>query len=406
MIGQKIDYFIPYFVGFILISILFFPGIQLWGMPGIQIVDLCIPFVGLILIVKRKAIQWSFYFTFILVFSAYILITIYLNDRMNSLRDYFELYKFFKYLIIVLLVLLLDASLFLQKWIKPLFIALIFFNMLHYFNVFHFNVFLETYYDGGLNITLFGKDSLGNPATKRMAGIIGNPNNNAVLFSFFAIYFFPFKLERKKMIWFFIALLMVFLCQSKTTFLVLIALFIALFVFKLVQWTIKQWLLFLGLIVVMLLLSWGPSSNWGETGIYTETIFSGDVIATNSAKGRIEVWKYLGEMILNKPVFGHGPNKDFFYDNKLYSENEYVLYAWRYGFIGLVGYLLIYFIPFRQTFPKENPASKYMILIATLMLTTALTNNPFTERNILIIFAFSVGILLNISNQYKLKRKH
>lgn len=403
MIGQKIEHFISYFIGFLLISILFFPEIKLSGLPAFQIVDLCIPLMVLLLIVKRNVIKWSFYYTFILLFAVYVLVTMYANDRMSNMRDYFELYKFFKYLVVVLLVLFLDASMFLQKWIKPLFIALIVVNMIHYFNLFQFNIFLENYYDGGLNISQFGKDTLGNPATKRMAGIIGNPNSNAILFSFFAIYFFPFYFEKKKMIWFFVALLMVFLCQSKTTFLVLIAIFIALIIFRLVQWTIKQWLIFSGMILLMLILSWGPSSSWGETGVYTETVFNGNLAETNSAGGRLEIWEYLGNMILNKPIFGHGPNKDFFYDNKIYSENEYVLYAWRYGFIGLIAYLLIYFIPFKQTFSKENPASKYMILLSALMLATALTNNPFTEKNILIIFAFSVGILLNISNQHKLK---
>lgn len=402
-IGQKIDCFIPYFVGFILISILFLPDIQLPSIPGIQIVDICIPFIVLILFIKRNRIKWSSYFTFILLFAVYVLITIFINDRLGSVRDYFELYKFFKYLAILLLVLLLDTSLFLQKWITPLFISLVVVNMLHYFDIFNFNHFLERYYDGGLNISFFGKDTLGNPATKRMAGIIGNPNNNAVLFSFFAIYFFPFFFERKKLIWFLIALLMVFLCQSKTTFLVLGAFFIAIFIFRLVTWTLKQWFIFSGSILIMLFFSWTSSSNGFETGVYTETIFTGDVVETNSAKGRLEIWSYLGEMILNKPVFGHGPNKDFFYENKIYSENEYVLYAWRYGFIGLFCYLLIYLIPFIQTRSKENPASKYMIMIVALMLTTALTNNPFTERNILIIFAFSIGVLLNISNQHKLK---
>jgi O-antigen ligase len=122
-------------------------------------------------------------------------------------------------------------------------------------------------------------------------------------------------------------------------------------------------------------------------------MFNGVALESQSAMGRLEAWRFLGKMILEKPVFGHGPNKDFFYENRIYSENEYVLYAWRYGIVGLTGFILLFLIPLKKAWKsREKFTSALLILVVVLLTVTALTNNPFTERTILVFFALILAV--------------
>jgi O-antigen ligase len=96
-------------------------------------------------------------------------------------------------------------------------------------------------------------------------------------------------------------------------------------------------------------------------------------------------------MILEEPLFGHGPYKEFFYQNKIYSENEYILMTWRYGLFGLLIYLSIFLIPFKKLVASMNEISLKGSLMLIMMLVSALTNNPLTERNIEVLFCLGLA---------------
>ena len=399
MNGVKINY-VNCLAGILLISILFFPDIQLSAsLPSFQVIDFLIPLIGLVIYQRKPKIVKNNYYFFLLFFTGYILFTIVINGRIGIVRDYFELYKFFKFLLLILFFSVIDVLLFLKTWTKPIFILLVIINLLHFFEIGNTNDLLLQYYNGGRNISYFGKNSLGLDAAKRMAGIVGNPNNNAIIFSFFMVYFFPFKLEKIKIYWFSLALLMVFMCQSRTTMIAFAMIIITVFIFKMVDWKFKRYVIFLTLTTSIYLIAMYFSSRGFTVDTYSNTVFSEDVLNTNSVMGRIETWKFLGNMILEKPFFGYGPNKDFFYDNHIYSESEYFLYAWRYGFVGLIMYLLIYLIPLKDLFYKKRTTiSNYLLLITVLMSVSAITNNPFTERTVAVLFAASVGFLYQLTH--------
>ena len=118
--------------------------------------------------------------------------------------------------------------------------------------------------------------------------------------------------------------------------------------------------------------------------------------------GRVETWKYLWEMIKEKPIFGHAPYKEYFYENNLYSESEYVLQTWRYGFVGLFMFLTLLFIPFFSGL--KNKTKKYsveIIFIIIVMSINSLTNNPFSERVIMVLFAIVIGMFFNTNSNKK-----
>ena len=96
-------------------------------------------------------------------------------------------------------------------------------------------------------------------------------------------------------------------------------------------------------------------------------------------------------VLLAAPTFGYGPNKNFFYAHHIYSENEYLLFTWRYGVIGLMFYLSIFIYPLIKFIKKMEPYAIQAILLILLMTISALTNNPFTEKNILLIYIFGIS---------------
>lgn len=399
MRGLKVDSWLLFLSGFTLFSILFLPDITVsTSLPAIQVLDLILPFLILGIISKKQQIIWHNYYVFLIFTTVYILLTMGINARFSILRDYFEIYKIYKFLIVVLFYSIIDIRKFLNTWIKPFFIGICLINIAHFFSLFGINQWIETAFEGGLNIEYFGKNTLGEPAGKRMLGLMNNPNNNAVLFSFFAIFFFPFRFEKSTLTWFGAALLMTFMCQSRTSIAAIALIVCCIAILKLVKWSPTQWLIFGSIILGSYVVAWMLSSQFFQYPIYGNSMFNGVALNSQSALGRLEVWKYLWTMIIEKPIFGFGPNKDFFYYNNLYSENEYILFTWRYGFIGLMMYMLFYLIPFRTlVLTHRTRFSNYFILITILLLTTAITNNPLCERNILILFAISIGALYNLT---------
>lgn len=375
--------------GLLLISVLFFPDIKLGNnLPSFQFLDFGLPITVLLIFLNRNKLRLHKYYLIILLFCCYIPISMAINGRLNVTNDYFEIYKLLKFLMLILFFSLLDHHYFSKLWFKPIFIILIIVNLLHFYNVFGFHDLLIRVY-GGTHLEYFGLNSLKEPATKRMTGLSGNPNINAVIFGFYMVYFLPLKFNTQKFIWFLIACLMVFLCQSRTAIVAISFLFILIPVFQLSDWNWKKYLTMIFSIIGLYILSWAITTDF-----FTFQSYSNNVVS-NSAMSRIETWKYLGEMIIDKPIFGYGVNKNFFYNNELYSENEFILMTWRYGVIGLVLYLLLFLIPLKNYIANRKTMilKKSGILIIGIIMVTAITNNPFQDRSIMFLIALVFGLI-------------
>jgi hypothetical protein len=145
-----------------------------------------------------------------------MLLPILINGRIKQWNDYLELYRVLKLGVIFLLFRFIQP-----KQLHPLivgsFMVLLLINVLHLYNVFNINELLKYTYGDSIHFKLFGRDSLGNPAVKRMLGTMGNPNTNALLFLFFTVYFLPIEKKREHWALCYTALFMVFLCQSRTS---------------------------------------------------------------------------------------------------------------------------------------------------------------------------------------------
>jgi O-antigen ligase len=324
------------------------------------------------------------------IFSGVVLFSIVIQGHQTSTSDYYEVYKWIKFGIVIWFFSLLDFSL-IKRIIPWIFGVLIVINTIHFFEFTPLNKILEHYYNGGIQIQYFGKDSLGLPAVKRLVGTMGNPNINALLFGFFSLYYLPTYVNRKNIALFFLSLLFVFLCQSRTALLFIFCIFAFLAIFKATIWTKKQWgYLILGTFGAFFI-AWMLATSFFQFTSYNTSLLDGTVFHSGSARGRLETWNMLGKMILEEPLFGHGPYKEFFYQNKIYSENEYILMTWRYGLFGLLIYLSIFLIPFKKLVASMNEISLKGSLMLIMMLVSALTNNPLTERNIEVLFCLGLA---------------
>jgi O-antigen ligase len=224
-------------------------------------------------------------------------------------------------------------------------------------------------------------------------GTIGNPNNNAILFLFFCVLFIPKKLSgTKDWIWFFVAYLFFLTCQSRTGVIAFAAMSVlAMWLF---QYSRTKIIIMVMCIVGGLTILKTVQFVQHDDKSYIGSMADGEALSkTNSVKGRLEVWNLLWEMIKQKPFFGHAPSKDFFYNNQLYSESEYVLMTWRYGFVGLLLYLLLILYPLAKAIKfKDELLPKQLILFTVVILITAITNNPLSNPSIFLMFAVMVSL--------------
>ncbi len=382
------------FISFI--SVCFIPYIPIKSGLSLRLEDFILPLVIFLIFPTIKQFK-QIYFVLLGVWSIWALVSMAVNGRMSVENDYFEIYKLFKFFCFVVLFWMffqLKPNVF--PWIASLFSLLVIFNLLHYFNLLHFNEkVMPAYSPNPQQLLYFGRNSLGGPATKRILGTMGNPNVNAIFFSIFTVYFMTFlrltKFHLGKIL-FFVAVAMLLFTQSRTGLLAFGCIFIIYLILvrpSFIQILGYSVLIFLVIIIVF------------EADTYSLNYISDakwNVQENGSLKGRIEVWGELLKMVVEKPIFGYGINKNYFYEHKIYSENEYLLMLWRYGIPGLFFYIALLFgltYKFRDfIFKKLSDESIIYLLVVILFAINALTNNPISNPMILMIFAMITGLFL------------
>ena len=380
--------------GLIICSILLFPQFSIKdSLPKFQFIDIFLPGIIILILIQRKSFSKNRIYPFVLLFGGWIMITIIANGRTDQFRDYFELYKLLKFGCVIALFSLLNFEEVFSKILKPVFLVLVVVNMLHYFNVFNINSVIKEYYNGGIHIDMFGLNSIGEPDIKRMLGFAGNPNVNGVIFSLLSVLFLIKSRNNNTNFFLFgLACLMMFLCQSRTN---LIALILVMIAYGFLTRPINRNLFKVyGVFLAAFIVSYLVSSN-----AYMFSLMDSNVVQSNSVMGRLEVWKHLGEMILQKPIFGHGPYKDYFYERNLFPESEFMLQTWRYGFVGIVLFISLLFSPLFSFTNSKSITRSLFVLILIVILVNSITNNPFTSREINVLFASIIGMFISAQNK-------
>lgn len=420
----------------IFLSVTIIPSIRFSeSLPSVQGLDLLLPFLIARIIVQRAYVGRKLFFITFGFCGIYILFSIFLNELYNAYQDYFEIYKLLKFGVVMLFFSLFKLDKLYNIVFIPTFILLVIFNTLHFYDLFGFNKIVELYYNGGVHIKIFGLNSIGMPVSKRIIGTIGNPNNNALLFAIFAILFYPRnRNDWKFIILFLVALIFFFLCQSRTGLLAFVVVLLITWGVQFVSKNMKiielKNVIALAMLILAYLFTGAINNNLQKSthdskaeviaeqeaidsanaiqraahrDSYLNTVFDEDVSKTSSMQDRYAVWKMLGEMILDKPVFGHGPNKSYFYANKIYAESEYVLITWRYGVIGVLLYsIFLIYLLVKGFFLRQQRIGMILIQISSLFIIASLTNNPFSSRELMVVLAVFIGLYLKAERDEKM----
>jgi O-antigen ligase len=216
---------------------------------------------------------------------------------------------------------------------------------------------------------------------------MGNPNENAILFLFYFAYFLSRTvdyIEIRKRVFIYLAFLCILLTQSRTGFISGVSVYVFWSIFT------KQKLKTILYDLLFFVLSFGVAFSFNTLALSYFANTSTNLAENNSVLGRLEVWKKLYKMIEQKPFFGYGPNKDFFYENNLYAESEFVLLTWRYGVVGLFFYLGWLLLPLYKTLSHSKLHSFYILLLGIILI-NASTNCPLSNPKILLLYAICIG---------------
>lgn len=388
----------------ILFLVCLFPSIPINSDLHIRPEDILLPVVVLVLVPQFKLFNY-WYFLVIALWCFWGLISLFANDRLNAWNDYFEFYKLFKYsCFVVLFYLGFNKRCDFFKLVSAVFLLLLLFNFFHYYNILNFNKTVMPFYaTNPLHLDFFGRNSLGGPDTKRIIGTLGNPNINGILFCIFNIYFMSFLNKNKWHIgklFFYLSLGLILMTQSRTCLLAFFVYFPLFLVFN----KVEKKILFRSLFFIVLIVLLVRLMDQYSLGYFTNAKMN--VAENGSLRGRLEIWKHLGKMVLEKPLIGHGINKNYFYSNKLYSENEFLLMAWRYGLLGLLFYLSLLgglIVHYRKNVIQKSTTSIMYVQLVILYGINALTNNPLSDPSLMVFFALGTGAFLS---QFNLNEKN
>lgn len=399
----------------LLISVFLLPGFRIKpSFPEFQFTDVLFPILVVFLFFKKQSIVFGKYVFITCGFIGLILLSIIINKRYTAYNDYFEIYKFLKFIVFVVFISQITFKGTFDVFFKIVFYLLFVFNLFHYFDLFHFNARIEPYYASGVNLDFFGLNSIGQIDTKRMIGTLGNPNNNAIAFLFFVILFLPKSKDKIfNQISFYLSFIGFLACQSRTAFIV----FGVIYVFYLFIGKIKiraiavQLTILVGVFLLMQNIDriysrqayFVDGKSGKDSGTkYLTSLMDGELHENTSINSRFETWQKLVVMIKQKPILGHSPNKQYFYDNNLYSENEYILILWRYGMVGFIFYLIWLLYPFFiAAFKWKYEYYSLLIYFSMVICITSLTNNPLSEPRLLMVYALVVGLFFK---EYKANR--
>ncbi|MFT6983101.1 MAG: hypothetical protein ACJAUD_001872 [Crocinitomicaceae bacterium] len=219
--------------------------------------------------------------------------------------------------------------------------------------------------------------------TFRLSGTQMNPNDNAILFCCFYIYYLSFRPKAWHCL--LLALGIIILTQSRTIFLMTLAIsaFAAvkyLNVFK----SKKQLLVFLfgGLLIgVIIIFSF---SN-------LRSMFTGDAFVSSSFMQRVSNLSNALESDGLTLVIGNGVIKNPLLEFGAYIDSEIIAVLLQYGFVGILLWIIV-LIAINIQFTFKSVQGFYWFLITILILGTSVTNYAFLHGSVGVILTLFLGL--------------
>jgi hypothetical protein len=286
----------------------------------------------------------------------------------------------------VILVALLDAFKS-GKWtgqypkvIDGLFLTLLAVNLLMLLNVGDIGETVQSLYAPKAYTNFVYYNEFG---TFRLAGTQMNPNDNAILFCCFYIYYLSFR--PKAWHYLLLALGIIILTQSRTIFLVTLAVSAItaikhLNVFK----NKKQLALFLlgGFLIGVAILFSFPNLR---------SMFNGDALVSSSFMQRVSNLSNALDSDGLTLVIGNGVIKNPLLEFGVFIDSEFIAVLLQYGLIGILLWIFV-LIAINIHFKFKSGQGRYWFLITILILGTSVTNYAFLHGSVGVILTLFLGL--------------
>lgn len=319
-----------------------------------------------------------------------VILSITVNQRLTVLRDWFEVFKYIKFGVLVAGFAFVASTVSFIRLILWSMAALVVFNVLHYIDFADFNALVEPWYAPNIHLEYFGLDSQGQPSTRRAIGTMANPNMNGQLFVFMTFLLLLVR-ERFKHIGIdvltFAALTGVMMSQSRTALIGLGVLIV--FYFFAVKTKRMRALVMLASIGALYVLF----TEFGN--VYLSSLGS-KASLESAGEGRFDQWRRIWATMPGHYLFGHAPSKEYFETHGIYSESEYFLMLFRYGFVGLT--LFVATLISAATSALQNSKIKCFMVAAPVVLwmVAAITSNPLHSNKLAVVMAFTFGFVFSL----------
>jgi len=328
-----------------------------------------------------------------------------------GLRDVMELVTYFKYFLVMTLTLSVEIKKdeldFLSKAFICGIVFLILFGWGQHLNLLNMNAWLTPYFDQQHWQLLF----VGNPV--RILGTFDNPNYFGILtvicLSFLTVRYF-FGEDGDKFPWMlliFIGLVikLEFLTISRTALFGIALLFAILSIAAFLYHKHNKKAV---IKIIALLLLTGILFLTASTDFFYRLNEGLDFSSSTSFQGHIERWGTAVGTLRGSPVFGWGTQK---YVMTTLVDNEYVLYARRYGLVGLAIYLSFFLTPFiygiknlslkkriagrGKAFSQQSQFIAAYIAVLPSIFVFNIMAGVFYNLQIMTIFVISMGLVYN-----------
>jgi hypothetical protein len=262
-------------------------------------------------------------------------------------------------------------------------------NILMMLNPVGFGRYLHEIYNPKIEVLLSNYHEFG---AFRLSGTMLNPNNNAILFGLFLLFFLHID-PRKYWKYIVLAFVLIFLTQSRTTLLITL-LIVGLYILRYNSRKTNLILIPGGILALTAGLFFFRSTN-------LMSIVDGSAFKSASWTDRVEHYGILFTSGLRELILGHGVVLDPIAAVGFHFDSEYLSLGYQYGLIGLFIWLSIIGISF-FLIQRANRKSTFSWALVLFILGIASTNFTFLNVECATLMMSLVGAWLFLQSKNEL----
>lgn len=276
-----------------------------------------------------------------------------------------------------------------ENGVVIVFLVLVGINLLMMLNPFGFGRDLSELFASREDVLLSNYHEFG---AFRLSGTMMNPNNNAVLFGLFLLFFVHVN-PRKFWKYILLAFILIFLTQSRTVLLMTL-LVLAIYVLSVNSRKVNLILIPTGILSLLGGLFFFRSTN-------LLSIFNGTAFQSDSWTERVKHYGILLKSEMPELLLGHGIVLDPIAAVGFYFDSEYLSIGYQYGMIGLVIWAFAIGMLVR-IMRQANRKSTFGWAIVLFILGIAVTNFTFLNVECATLMMTLIGTWLFLQRDHKL----